>query len=102
MNIRWSPADKDFIKENAATMKDKDLAVELAARSGKPVSLGAVRKLRQRLGCIKKSGRGVCELRGEEVRPSEDVKPEGDANEPWERYAENRKQQKDRDFGHNG
>jgi len=62
MNIKWSMEDRQFIRENAAHVKDKDLAEQLSERNGRYVSLGAVRKLRQRLGIIKKSGRGICEL----------------------------------------
>jgi len=62
MNIKWDAADRRYVRENAATMKDKDIAKELSVRNGREVSLGAVRKLRQRMGIIKKSGRGRCEL----------------------------------------
>lgn len=62
MNIKWSAEDRQFIKEHAAHIKDKDLAKALSLRVGRSISLGAVRKLRQRLGIIKKSGRGICEL----------------------------------------
>ena len=62
MNIKWTTEDKQFIKDQAPRVKDKDLAVELSMRNQRAVSLDAVRKLRQRLGIIKKSGRGRCEL----------------------------------------
>ena len=62
MNIKWTTEDKQFVKEKAAQIKDKDLAVELSIRNRRQVSLDAVRKLRQRLGIIKKGGRGKCEL----------------------------------------
>ena len=64
MNIKWSAEDRQFVREHAAHTKDKDLAKELSKRSGRNVSLGAVRKLRQRLGILKKRGRGICELEG--------------------------------------
>ena len=54
--------DKQFVREHAANIKDKDLAKELSMRNQRIISLDAVRKLRQRLGIIKKSGRGRCEL----------------------------------------
>jgi len=54
--------DKQFVREYAASVKDKDLAKELSMRNQRSISLDAVRKLRQRLGIIKKSGRGRCEL----------------------------------------
>jgi len=62
MNIKWSAEDKQFIKERAADLKDKELAIQLSLRNGRPVSLGAIRKLRQRLGITKKCGRGICAL----------------------------------------
>ena len=62
MNNRWTSKDKQFIRENAHGIKDIDLAKELSLRNQRVISLDAVRKLRQRLGIIKKSGRGRCEL----------------------------------------
>ena len=62
MNNRWTSKDKQFIGENAHHTKDKDLAKELSLRNQRNISLDAVRKLRQRLGIIKKRGRGRCEL----------------------------------------
>ena len=62
MNIKWTMKDKQFVREHAANIKDKDLAKELSMRNQRIISLDAVRKLRQRLGIIKKSGRGRCEL----------------------------------------
>ena len=62
MNIKWTMKDKQFVREHAAYVKDKDLAKELSIRNQRIVSLDAVRKLRQRLGIIKKCGRGRCEL----------------------------------------
>ena len=62
MNIKWTTADKQYVREYAAETKDKDLAKELSLRNQRSVSLDSVRKLRQRLGIIKKRGRGRCEL----------------------------------------
>ena len=63
MNIKWTTADKQFVREHASTIKDKDLAVALSNKHRRLISIDAIRKLRQRLGIIKKSGRGRCELR---------------------------------------
>ena len=63
MNIKWTLEDKQFIKDHASNVKDKDLAIKLSERNQRIVSIDAVRKLRQRLGIIKKSGRGRCELK---------------------------------------
>jgi hypothetical protein len=63
MNRKWAEKDLQYIRENAGALKDRELAAELTKRSGRPVTLGAVRKMRQRLGIEKKSGRGICKLR---------------------------------------
>jgi|TARA_R110000824_G_scaffold48118_2_gene136037 hypothetical protein len=63
VNRKWAEKDLRYIRENAGVMKDRELAAELTQRSGRPVTLGAVRKMRQRLGIEKKGGRGVCKLR---------------------------------------
>ena len=60
MNIKWTEDEKDYIRENAATMKDIDIADNLTIKSGRKITLDAVRKVRQKLGIIKKPGRGVC------------------------------------------
>jgi len=62
MNVKWSVEDRQFIRDNAANMKDKELALALEQRTGRSVTLGSVRKIRQRMGVNKKGGRGICEL----------------------------------------
>ena len=62
MNSKWTVLDKQFVRENASSIKDKDLAHILEIKNERPVSLDSVRKLRQRLGITKKRGRGKCEL----------------------------------------
>lgn len=66
MNIKWTEREKEYIRDNAATVKDKDLAANLTEMSGRKITLDAVRKIRQKLGIIKKSGRGICGLRDKE------------------------------------
>jgi bacterioferritin-associated ferredoxin len=56
MNIKWSNEDKEFVKQNAHCMKDKDIAQALSK------TLNAVRKMRQKLGIKKACGRGRCSL----------------------------------------
>ena len=63
MNRKWSEKDLQYIRENAGILKDRELAAELTNRRGRAVTLGAVRKMRQRMGIEKKSGRGICKLR---------------------------------------
>ena len=62
MNIKWTEDEKEYIRNNAATMKDVEIADELTIMSGRCVTLDAVRKVRQKLGIMKKPGRGVCAL----------------------------------------
>ena len=64
MNKIWTDSDKQYIKENASRMKDKELAEELTKRTGRIISIQAVRKQRQKLGIVKEQGRGVCALKG--------------------------------------
>ena len=60
MNVKWTEEEKDYIRENAQFMKDKELARNLSDKSGRTISVDALRKVRQKLGIIKKPGRGVC------------------------------------------
>lgn len=68
MNRKWNDAELNYIKDNAATMKDKDLLVKLAefTNGTRRISLQSLRKIRQRLGLKKVSGRGYCGLYTEE------------------------------------
>lgn len=66
-NIKWTPYEKQFIMEHAATMTDEQIAKELTAKavsinSSRFYSLKSVRIVRQRLGLKKKNGRSVCKL----------------------------------------
>ena len=60
MNIKWTDEDRQFIKDNAAFMKDAVIAKKLTEKTGREVTLDAVRKVRQTLGIKKKHGRGIC------------------------------------------
>jgi transposase len=62
MNIKWTVEEKEFIRENAGFMKDKELAQRLTDKSGRSVTVDALRKVRQKLGIKKKHGRGICAL----------------------------------------
>jgi len=62
MNVKWTEEDKAYIRENAESMKDQEIANTLTQRSGRVVSLQAVRKMRQKLGIKKKCGRGIVGL----------------------------------------
>jgi hypothetical protein len=63
MNVKWTDKERQFIIDNAATMKDKDLAERISEMAGRTVTLDAVRKVRQKLGIKKKRGRGICGIR---------------------------------------
>jgi len=72
MNIKWTVEEKEFIRENAGSMKDKDLAQKLCEKSGRHITVDALRKVRQKLGIKKKHGRGICAL---VYSPIEEEKP---------------------------
>jgi transposase len=59
MNIKWTDEERQFIKDNAAFMKDKELTEKISEMSDRKVTLDAVRKVRQKLGIKKKQGRGT-------------------------------------------
>ena len=63
MNIKWTDKERQFIIDNAANMKDKDLAERISEMADRTVTLDAVRKVRQKLGIKKKRGRGICGIR---------------------------------------
>ena len=63
MNIKWTEKERQFIIDNAATMKDKDLAEKISQMADRTVTLDAVRKVWQKLGIKKKRGRGICGIR---------------------------------------
>jgi len=60
MNIKWTIADKNFIRENADRLKDGEIAKALTINTGRVFSLESVRKMRQKMGIKKHAGRGVC------------------------------------------
>jgi len=66
---RWTQAERDFIRRNAGTMVDKQIAAELSRMVGRPISIHAVRRQRHRMGIMKQSGRGICKLRKENNIP---------------------------------
>lgn len=62
MNKIWNQEEKDFIRNHAGTMKDKEIAAKLSQMTGRAVSLQSVRKQRQKIGITKNPGRGKCEV----------------------------------------
>ena len=61
----WTDEDREFVRNNAETMKDTDVAKGLSELKGMDVNVQSVRKLRQSLGIHKKRGRGVCAVKQE-------------------------------------
>lgn len=57
---RWTEMEKAFLRANSEKMKDEDMANRLRK------SIKSIREMRRRLGLIKKSGRGIVELRKDE------------------------------------
>lgn len=60
MNQVWEKSEERFIRENADTMKDKEIAFKLSQITGRTVTIQAVRKKRQQMGIKKVRGRGKC------------------------------------------
>ncbi len=60
----WSIKALQFIRDNAATMKDRELAEKLSEMTGKTVSTQSARKQRQKIHILKESGRGKCVIKG--------------------------------------
>ena len=60
MNQVWKDHEKAFIRQNANTMKDREIAKHLSKISGREVTIQAVRKQRQKMGISKVRGRGLC------------------------------------------
>lgn len=72
MNIVWTNEEKQLILDNAKTMKDKELARKIEVLREKPISVQAVRKMRQKLGIYKERGRGKCQIAS--------IKPRGNSS----------------------
>jgi hypothetical protein len=54
---KWTEELFDVIREKAQNMTDETLAYEIMKLTGKTMTLGAVRKMRQRIGVKKVGGR---------------------------------------------
>jgi hypothetical protein len=69
MNQVWSEGERNFIRENAGHLTDKQGAAKLSRLVGRNITVNAWRKQRQKMGISKKPGRGVCKVE----RKQEDV-----------------------------
>lgn len=74
MNCTWTEAEKLFIKQHADKIKDSDMAIQLSQRTGRKVTLQALRKQRRKLGIVKARGRGFCQIIDKSVKISEKVR----------------------------
>ena len=63
MNNVWTDQEKDFVKQNASILTDKQGSEELSRITGRNITLNSWRKQRQKLGIAKMPGRGICRLR---------------------------------------
>ena len=72
----WTEAERDFIKRNAGTMRDQDVADKLSQLTGRTVTIQSVRKQRQNMGLKKLPGRGICLVEQKKVHvvETEDAK----------------------------
>jgi len=57
MNRVYTQEELDFVRDNAVALTDLRLTDAFNDQFGKAVSFSAIRKLRQRLGVVKKHGR---------------------------------------------
>jgi hypothetical protein len=57
MNKVYTQEELDFVKVHASILTDSRLTDAFNDQFGKTVSFSAIRKLRQRLGVVKKNGR---------------------------------------------
>jgi|TARA_R110002012_G_scaffold315333_1_gene529079 hypothetical protein len=62
MNIKWTEEERKYIADNAAHMKDRELAERLTEISDRKITVDAVRKVRQKMGIKKSHGRGICKI----------------------------------------
>jgi hypothetical protein len=57
MNKVYTEQQINFIKDNAGSMKDRELTQAFNKTFNKNASFATIRKMRQRLGIVKKQGR---------------------------------------------
>lgn len=62
MNKKWNEVEIEFLKNNVERFTDEDGARRLSELVGRTITMESWRKKRQKLGIVKKRGRGVCEL----------------------------------------
>lgn len=58
----WLAHQKDFVRDNAHQISDKQIAVILTGIVGRIVTRLAVREIRRKFGIKKRMGRGLCQV----------------------------------------
>jgi transposase len=59
----WSDTERQFLVESSSNLTDSELVEAINSRFNTSRKLSAVRKMRQRLGLAKASGRGICQVK---------------------------------------
>ena len=70
MNQIWSEVERNFVRNNAGILTDKEGAEQLSRITGRRVTLHAWRKQRQKMGISKMPGRGICRINYKQEKES--------------------------------
>ena len=62
MNQIWSESERNFVRDNAGILTDKEGSEQLSRITGRMVTIHAWRKQRQKMGISKMPGRGICRI----------------------------------------
>lgn len=68
----WTPEEIEYVKNHSNDMTDEELARNLNHIYENRRTFSAVRKVRQRMGIAKASGRGVCKVTKMDEKSVED------------------------------
>ena len=63
MNTVWNEREKEFVRQNAGILTDKEGSERLSRITGRNITLHAWRKQRQKIGISKMPGRGICQIK---------------------------------------
>ena len=66
MNRIWTDQEKEFVRQNANILTDKEGSERLSKITGRNITLHAWRKQRQKIGISKMPGRGICKIRNKD------------------------------------
>jgi ribosomal protein S13 len=65
----FTQEERDFVRDNASILTDKQGAIKLSETLGKAMSVNTYRSIRHELGIKKARGRGVCRIVTAEATP---------------------------------